>query len=984
MIVKSTSKSVIAAAMAMLLAACGGGSGSGVGASDSGGGGGSGGTPPVTHNPPSQTPPVDPNPPTEPSAPVVAPPSTPSVPQTPVNPMPPTEQLPSGVDTSNPGVAVKPTAETASSSLGGNTPDKTVDGDITNTRWESNHDDNEWIQYDFGAKTMIGSMKIIWENAHASEYKIQVSDDAQTWYQLRYVVGSQGGTEQFMNLNANVRYIQILGLKRSTTYGYSIYETQFESPGSDNTLNAGKTVSSIPFPADGTKLAAPPPVTAPIEGTQFTLPDGTLVTRMGFVGRGRHGRERGENWNEIGYGGNDTVDTNGNPQDLGPGNYLSFVENYFHFRTWEVEFIDNSRVAGVTKPTVRVNEYFQVGQKAGGLSFWRGIDRVGVTGYGWMTSGQLVNPQLYNNDLGPDSASCPIVPYPPENALTNPSGLNNGCSATLDNYPGHSDLSPDANGVLVPNGKNIPARNLQVGDAIEFTPSFFATPETQAAVGMTGGHRYYTTEITYQVGTGVVPQTFVQPRLNNAVLPTDAWQGGLGTLSYDVADNPEFNFQQPFNNVGGQNMQRFVEGRRVFHSSMQTGQHTEAGNDVFTDVIGLQGPHYNQQTCFGCHINNARSVAPVTVNQRLDTMAVFTAALDGNGQQVPDPTYGAAMQMNSLPTTGGATTDWGNAAYVANIETKNVTLADGTVVALKKPDVGFEGPTPKIWSLRNAPQVIGVGLLAASPDVDIIASARATADADGVKGTVSYSYDPDTGKVCVGRFGWKAAKCTLRHQVAGALLQDMSVTSSLYPNRDCLFGMQNCNSTFKVEKGIPENDLVAITRYVSMLAVPAQRKYVLGFPKNVTPLPYLSPNPTLIAAGQKVFETIKCNSCHKEQQKTGTNTELAEARNQTISPYTDLLLHDMGPGLADGFVEGQASGSMFKTPALWGMGMTRWVAGAERKAGAMSMGFLHDGRAANATEATLWHDGEAAVSRNRFIQLSTDDRNALLAFLDSL
>ena len=1000
MSVNDRNKQIVGVAVAMLLTACGGGGGgTGGSAGNSVGSGGdqtaqtspansSGSTTSGSATDESSAPPVDNNPPVEPTPAAVLPPSVPSGSQTPVNSPPPAEQLPAGVDMSNPGKPVTASAVTASSSNGGNTPDKSDDGDLK-SRWESEQgNDNEWIMYDFGAKTMVNGMQITWENAAAAEFAIELSDDAKTFYQARYIVGSTGGTQQFMNLNSNARYIRIRGVKRTTTFGYSIYETTFESPGSDNSLNGGvaRASTAFAFPTDGSKLAAPPPVAAPLETVQFSLPDGTLVTRMGFVGRGRHGRERGENWNEIGYGVNETVDASGKPQDLGPGAYLSFVENYFKFRTWEVEFIDNSHVAGVTKPTVRINSYYQVGQKAGGYSFWRAIDRPPVTGYGWMTSGQLVNPQLYNNDLDPNSASCPIVPYPPDTALTTPgTGLNNGCSVTLDNYPGHQALSPDANGVLVPNGQNIAARNLALGDAIEFTPSFFATPQTQAAVGMTGGHRYYTTEITYQVGTGVVPQTFVQPRLNNAVLPEDAREAGLATLSYDVADNPEFNFQQAFNNIGGQNMQRFVEGRRDFHTSMQTGAHTETGNDVNTPLVGLQGPHFQQPTCFQCHQNNARSLAPVVINQRLDTMAVFTAALDGNGNQVPDPTYGVTMLMNSLPSASGVMTNWGSGAYVANIQTQNVTLADGTVVTLKKPILGFEGPVPKVFSLRNAPPVIGVGLLAAIPDADIIASARATADADGVKGTVAYGYDPDNGNVCVGRFGWKAAKCTLRHQVAGALLTDMSVTSSLYPNRECLFGPQNCNSTFRVDKGIPESDLVALTRYVSMLTVPAQRKYTLGFPQNVAPLPYLNPNPPLIAAGQKVFETLKCQSCHKETQTTGSNTELAEARNQKIWPYTDLLLHDMGTSLADGFVEGQASGSMFKTPALWGIGMTRWVGGYERtNAPAIQMGYLHDGRASTITEAILWHDGEAATAKNRFIQLSTDDRNALLAFIDSL
>jgi CxxC motif-containing protein (DUF1111 family) len=152
----------------------------------------------------------------------------------------------------------------------------------------------------------------------------------------------------------------------------------------------------------------------------------------------------------------------------------------------------------------------------------------------------------------------------------------------------------------------------------------------------------------------------------------------------------------------------------------------------------------------------------------------------------------------------------------------------------------------------------------------------------------------------------------------------------------------------------------------------------------VAPIPYLNPNPTQIAAGTKTFTSIGCASCHVTQFKTSTNSELAEARSQLIMPYSDFLLHDMGTGLADGFTEGLATGSMFKTPPLWGLGLTQWVAGAERTGNTIKFGYLHDGRAATVTEAVLWHDGEGAASRARFQALSTADRTALLAFLDSL
>lgn len=923
--------------------------------------------------------------PTPEATPVTKAQALPTATQTAVPPPTAAQQLPAGVNTSTPGVAVKPQAVTASSYKGNNTPTDAADGNPA-TRWESNYDDAEWIQFDFGAKTELGSMKITWQNAYASEFSIQVSDDAQTWYQLRYITNATGGTQEFMNLDSEVRYVRINGIKRETQYGYSIYEVAFESPGSDNTLGANVTPSAIPFPVNGSQLAPPAPTVAPLEGLQFTLPDGTLVTRWGTVGRHRHGRERGESWDEVGdpNATNDTVDAAGDPEDQGPGDYLNFVQNYFKpARTWGIEIIDNSHVAGVTKPTLRMNQYFNVAQKAGGEVFFRAFDRL-VYGYGWMTPGTLVDPSQYGTQI----ASCPVVPYPPENALLTPStGLNNGCSLTLDNYPGHQEIAPNANGVVVGDGKTIPARPLQLGDVIEISTSFFSTPAAMAAIGDPGNLRYYTNEWTYVMGTGLVPQYGVQPRLMNAPLPASTLSGGLGTVSYDYADNPTFIFQQPQNDVGMQDMARFLIGRRWFHTNMTNGEHTEAGNDVNTAAIGLQGQFFNAHTCFDCHINNGRGEAPTAVNQSVTTMAVFTAALDSNGKQIPDPTYGTAVQMQAQPTSNGVTVNWGTAVRVEGFETQMVTLADGTQVQLSKPDVAFDGPIPAVYSLRSAQPVIGMGLLEAIPDATILAGARSVPDTDGVKGTPNYVFDPETNAVRLGRYGWKASKISIRDQVAGAALQDLSVTSPVFPNRNCMFGPVACKST-AAQTGLTNDELVSITRYVTLLGVPAQRSLASGFPKGVSPLPYLDVNPTQIAAGSTVFANIKCTSCHTPTMQTGTGSELAEVRNQTIHPYTDMLLHDMGPGLADNFTEGQATGSMWRTSPLWGIGYTSYVSGdypyGPRHGKGVPVGYLHDSRARTLTEAILWHGGEATAAKQRFQALSATDRAALLAFLGSL
>jgi CxxC motif-containing protein (DUF1111 family) len=369
--------------------------------------------------------------------------------------------------------------------------------------------------------------------------------------------------------------------------------------------------------------------------------------------------------------------------------------------------------------------------------------------------------------------------------------------------------------------------------------------------------------------------------------------------------------------------------------------------------------------------------APASPNQRLDSMSVHTAIVGANGQQLPDPRYGVAVQMNARSTATGAPQDWGNGVRVAGFDTQTVKLADGTSVELRKPRLAFDGPVPQIVSLRAAQPMLGTGLLEAVPEADILARARSTPDADGVKGQANFVFDPETGDVRLGRFGWKAGKFSLRHQAASALLQDMSVTTPVYPSRDCLAGPATCKT--KTERGLSEADLQSISRYLQLLAVPAQRSLASGFPKGVAPLADLDVDPAKVAAGAKVFQGLGCTSCHTAEMKTGSGHPLAELRNQTIKPYTDLLLHDMGPGLADSYVEGLAAGNLWRTSPLWGIGYTDRAMGTAGK-----VGYLHDGRARTLTEAVMWHGGEGERARQRFTALSAADRQAVLAFLQSL
>jgi CxxC motif-containing protein (DUF1111 family) len=206
----------------------------------------------------------------------------------------------------------------------------------------------------------------------------------------------------------------------------------------------------------------------------------------------------------------------------------------------------------------------------------------------------------------------------------------------------------------------------------------------------------------------------------------------------------------------------------------------------------------------------------------------------------------------------------------------------------------------------------------------------------------------------------------------------MSVTSPVYPNRSCSYDQAGCAAA-PPQKGVTEADLQSLANYLSLVAVPAQRSLASGFPKGVSPIAELDVDPAKVKAGSAVFQTLRCTACHTAELKTGGGHLFAELRNQTIRPYSDLLLHDMGTGLADKLTEGRASGAMWRTSPLWGIGYTESVMG---KGG--TAGYLHDGRARNLTEAILWHGGEGDKARQRFQALGKTDRDALLAFLKSL
>ena len=282
------------------------------------------------------------------------------------------------------------------------------------------------------------------------------------------------------------------------------------------------------------------------------------------------------------------------------------------------------------------------------------------------------------------------------------------------------------------------------------------------------------------------------------------------------------------------------------------------------------------------------------------------------------------------------------------------TYADGTAYSLQKPNYTFTGVVPEFFSIRLAPQLVGEGLLEALDEGEIAGLSHAK-DADGIAGHLSVVTDPENGQLRMGRFGWKAGQARLKHQIANALNNDMGIPTPIYPKLD-----RGSEQSERTGKELSAEDLENMYRYVALLGVAPRRNYA----------------DAEVMKGEALFTSASCVKCHNPTLKTSPYHPLTELRNQTIHPYTDMLLHDMGPGLADNMAEGNATGADWRTAPLWGIGLTKGVSGGEA--------YLHDGRARDLNEAILWHGGEGEVSKEAFRKMPAADRAALIKFLQSL
>jgi CxxC motif-containing protein (DUF1111 family) len=509
-------------------------------------------------------------------------------------------------------------------------------------------------------------------------------------------------------------------------------------------------------------------------------------------------------------------------------------------------------------------------------------------------------------------------------------------------------------------------RAIQIGDKLEFEISQFLDEATLAR----GRSNYYGTTFLYIVGEGIVPWDVTETvvftpgntyQRDSIAVPEKARVGGGTTLHVQATAEPDGHFQQMPTNLGYDNPQPWVEGRRVFHSSMVTGDHDESDeNGVFEELKSLSGPHYVADRCHTCHVRNGRA-APVELGEKLEKW-IFKVG-DSNGN--PHPNLGRVLQAE---TSDGASSE--GFPFI-----ESWTEVDG----LRSPNYGFSGIRPDQFSARISPQLNGMGLLEAIPEASILALADPDdADGDGISGRASTVEDPVTGDVRLGRFGYKAGASSVRHQVANALNTDMGVMTSLAPNPDCGSTQTDCGTA---GKELTDVHLDNLTKYVALLGMRPQRDY----------------DDSEVLRGEVVFGDVGCADCHTPSFETSEFHPFAELRSQSIRPYTDLLLHDMGPGLADNLAEGTATGSEWRTAPLWGVGLSPCVTGGVTgEHGWDDFGldgyetcdpqpsYLHDGRARTIDEAIRWHDGEGSKSKSQYDALNGADKAALIRFVESL
>lgn len=422
----------------------------------------------------------------------------------------------------------------------------------------------------------------------------------------------------------------------------------------------------------------------------------------------------------------------------------------------------------------------------------------------------------------------------------------------------------------------------------------------------------------------------------------DQFASGGDATNYDETSAA---YSLPAANLRPEDIGRHIAGDMAFES-----QFVSAPAPVNPGL----GPAFNNNSCVACHRGDGGGKPPedgASSNTLLMRLSVPGVAPDGG----PNPVPGFGGQLQDQAIFGSKA----EARALTRYTPVTGAFADGTPFVLRRPTIALSDPHQALpdgvmISPRMSSPVFGLGLLEAVPETAIVQLAdEDDRNGDGISGRPNRVWNIETGAPALGRFGWKANTPSLFQQVAAAYHQDMGVTSPAYPDE-----ASGIASTGETE--IDDVTLRATVFYVKSLGAPARRDVA----------------DPLVRRGATLFREASCATCHAPTLSTGASPELPALAHQVIHPYTDMLLHDLGPGLSDARPDFRASAQEWRTAPLWGIGLRKRVQGHDA--------MLHDGRARGVQEAILWHDGEARPARERFVAMTVAEREALIAFLGSL
>ena len=442
-------------------------------------------------------------------------------------------------------------------------------------------------------------------------------------------------------------------------------------------------------------------------------------------------------------------------------------------------------------------------------------------------------------------------------------------------------------------------------------------------------------------------------RADAAGVAEKALSGGAATVSATSRQA----FGQPIPGLSPSQQTQFFVGNSFFNRNWVIAPASTQARD------GL-GPLYNARSCSACHKHDGRGRPPHDADEPMVSMLVRLSipGEDRRAGVAPEPRYGDQLNGFAIP---GVEPEGRVTIIYATVAGQ---FADGEPYQLRRPtytitDLRYGALHPEArMSPRAAPFMIGLGLLEAIPEQMLLALADPEdQNGDGISGRPNLVWDGTQQRRVIGRFGWKANQPTVAQQAAGAFLGDIGVTSVPFARENCTAVQVECQAAPSGgQPEIPPERLEQVIFYSRTLAVPARRDL----------------DDAAVQRGEQLFAQAQCGACHIPTLRTAAVDGLPTLSQQTIHPYTDLLLHDMGEALADHRPDFEATGREWRTPPLWGIGLVRKVNDHTY--------FLHDGRARNFTEAILWHGGEAEASRERFRHLSRADRQALIRFLESL